>query len=158
LYPLYDFTASGINTSWPPEGNQNRVGNVAYGQPNTGLIEVDWPGQTLTFATFDANDTQRFEHSVAFGEMEFGANSVEEPTGAGRTFKQMPAPGKGMARLVFDKKSSGDIALYDLTGRRLRSLSIQNEEAVEIKNLSAGIYLAKFNGEMGKASVKILVE
>ncbi len=158
-YPIYDFTASGINTSWPPEGNQNRVPGKVYGDPNTGLIEIDWQNKQVKFTTLDANNAVRFEHSVPFGEMEFETNAVQEAGEAnGASFRQVPSPGKGTARLIFEKMGSGEIILFDLSGREVRRMVIENAGSIEIPDLSRGVYFVKFRGASGVVATKVLVE
>jgi alkaline phosphatase D len=47
-YPLYEVTASGLNTSRRPRGDEDnpyRVSGSAYGGENFGLIRVDWDAE-----------------------------------------------------------------------------------------------------------------
>ncbi len=158
MYPLYDFTASGINTSWPPEVNQNRVG-TAYGSPNTGLIEIDWQGQTVSFTTFDANNSVRVAHTVPFEEMEFETSAATEKDRAEHQFaKQMPTPGIGGARLVFEENTSGELVFFDAVGTVVRSLNIDNLREVELPNLHAGMYVARLRSGNVVSSLRVMVQ
>lgn len=159
LYPLYDFTSSAINQSWSPEGNQNRIPGMVYGDPNTGLIEIDWQNQTLTFTTIDDANTVRFKHAVPFSDMEFEVNTTLETSRDNHLpFQQIPSPGRGTATLAFEKKTTGTITLYDLNGQTLRILSVENAKSVEIGDLAAGMYVAAFRNERGTSTIKVLIK
>ncbi len=159
LYPIYDFTSSSINSSWPPEGNQNRVPGKVYGNDNSGLIDIDWQEKTVRFTCLDASNAVRYEHTVTFDEMEFDLTPASEAAETPQpVFLQAPSPGKGAATLIFEKETSGELFLFDLTGRIRRKLRIEHSGALEISNLPAGIYMAEFRGASTIAVLKILVQ
>jgi alkaline phosphatase D len=158
LYPLYDFTASAINQSWPPEGNQNRVPGMVYGDPNIGLISIDWPGQAVTFTCLDAQNTTRFEHTVTFSEMEFDATGTFGKTPPNSlAVRQVPTPGTGMARLVFDDKTSGEVVVFDSQGQAVLSKVLESVTEVEIFLLPAGVYVAEVRSGKVATTVRLLV-
>jgi alkaline phosphatase D len=142
VYPLYDFTSSGINQSWPPEPNQNRVGNKAYGQANVGILDIDWPNEMLTCRIIDAQNTQRFEHTVAFGELDFTSTTTQPTAVAGLSMWQRPVPGAGAAQIFFNQKISGTLSIHDATGRLVRQIAVSDLEQVRVTDLPAGQYVA----------------
>ncbi len=158
IYPLYDFTASGITNTWPPAANQNRVG-TAYGGANVGLIEIDWQDKTVQYKAMDVADAVRVEYVVPFEEMEFGATATTDVNGRNALiFKQVPTPGQGGARLVFDGKTSGELVLYDLMGRAVCSMAIENEEVVLVGELPPGVYVARLQRGEQNSATRVLVE
>ncbi len=159
LYPLYDFTSSGVNQTWPPEANQNRVPGMAYEFVNTGLVEIDWAGQTVSFSSFDAADNLRFMHTVGFGEMEFGVNSATDISKHNQLkIKQVPTPGHGSASLFFDEKISGELVLLDQFGRQVKLTELLQTDAVELAGLLPGIYVAQLRSSKGMAIARVLVQ
>jgi alkaline phosphatase D len=158
MYPIYDFTSSGISQSWPPESNQNRVPGKVYGQPNTGLVEIDWAGKTVSFSAVDVANSVRYQHTVPFEEMEFGTSGLDGQAQPPTFFKQVPSPGMGSATLVFDEKTTGHLELFDIMGRQVRFVEVEQSDTVDLPNLFPGVYIARFSGKLGISAAKILVE
>ena len=73
-------------------------------------------------------------------------------------FKQVPTPGQGGARLVFDEKTSGDLVLYDQLGRAVRRMVVENETVAELYSLLPGSYIAVFRSGMRVSTTRVLVE
>jgi hypothetical protein len=159
LYPIYDFTASGLNTSWPPEINQNRVPTKAYGQPNVSLLEIDWEGKTLTYSCFTDLNIERFSHTVDFEEMEFPTIATQNLNAKnGISMQQIPNPSHDFARLVFSEKTDGMLQVYDLSGKILRQIPVNNADFIEINDLSKGLYIVKMqNNQKIIAHAKIII-
>jgi alkaline phosphatase D len=144
LYPIYDFTASGLNTSWPPETNQNRVENKAYGQPNVGFLDIDWQNKTVTYAVLDAQNIEQFNHTIGFNEMEFGTIATQNlATKFELKMQQIPNPSHEDTRLVFSEKTTGTLQIYHNTGQLVQEINLIDTENIEINGLNAGIYFAK---------------
>ncbi len=159
LYPLYDFTSSGINRAWSLETNANRVGNKVYWQPNVGIIDIDWAAKNFSFNAIDAANAVRFSHTIPFKELEFPTISAEGPgKGLRATISQSPAPGLQSAVILFEKPLFGEISLFDATGRVARRMETHGEARLEIANLLPGIYFAEFRGAAGVVALKVLVE
>jgi alkaline phosphatase D len=159
LYPIYDFTASGINQIWPPELNANRVENKAYGDKNVGLLDIDWNNQKLKFSAIDALNRVQFAHTVAFDELKFKKTSVSLNELKNEIqFQQAPNPGQNGVRLVFNKTIMGNLALFDRLGRLVRQISVQEVDNVEMTGIPTGIYLAQLRTTNGFLhSIKVSV-
>jgi alkaline phosphatase D len=149
LYPIYDFTASGINQTWPPEPNTNRVENKAYGQQNVGLLDIDWDNKKIKFSAIDALNRVQFAHTVAFDELKFKKTTVIYEPENDIQFQQAPNPGQNGARLVFNKSVNGSLLLFDRLGRLYRQISVQGVDNVEMTGIPAGIYLAQLRTTNG---------
>lgn len=71
-YPLYDITASSLNSGGQPrdEPNRHRVGNRHH-KANYGLIEVDWDvaSPTLTLKILGPKGETHIEHQVPLAEL-----------------------------------------------------------------------------------------
>lgn len=74
LYPLYDFTASGLATF---HGSNARASKYRQGdyvdRDNFGTIDINWAGDqsTVGFTVFDSIGTQVLAKSIAIGELKF---------------------------------------------------------------------------------------
>jgi alkaline phosphatase D len=159
LYPLYDFTSSGLNTTWPPEINANRVENKAYGQFNVGLVAIDWTGKTLTFKALNNQNTTQFEHIIPFEEMEFGTNSIHLIGQNVYKMQQIPSPSHAEAQLYFNEKITGVLQIYTTIGLLTRTQHIDNEDSIIVTGLNQGVYMAKITTNQNITIVgKILIE
>jgi alkaline phosphatase D len=160
LYPLYDFTASGINQGWPPENNTNRVEGKAYRDPNVGLLDIDWAGRRMTFSALDVQNTTRFSHTVLFNELEFKAVSTKTPDpDAGLRLQQTPCPGHGAARFVLSEKTGGTAFLFNTAGQLARQTTVRNADTFEMDGLAPGFYVVKFRTEHGQSAAgRVFVE
>ena len=158
IYPIYDFTASAINQSWPPEPNTNRVENKKYGDPNSGLIEIDWQAKKLKFIALNDRNEEVFNHIIEFNEMEFKTSGIHSEQKPDLVLRQIPYPGRGSVHLFFNEAQSGEIQIFDTIGHHINTFKIHNEKNIEITNLSKGQYIAKFTGNNKTASIVILME
>lgn len=73
LYPIYDFTSSGMSTRWGfTTPNDNRVGDAVL-KRNFGVIDIDWEKEdpVIKFQVFDKTNKKRFEQSVSLSELSF---------------------------------------------------------------------------------------
>jgi alkaline phosphatase D len=159
LYPIYDFTASGINSSWPPEINLNRVPTKTYGLPNVSLLEIDWQGKSITYSCYSEQNIERFSHTVPFDEMEFPTNSIHGlDIENSITMQQIPNPSHNFARLVFSEKIEGTLSVFDISGKQLHQIPVINTDFIEIEGLSKGLYFAKMqNNQKIIAHAKIII-
>lgn len=73
FYPLYDFTSSGLSSTWKfATPNKNRIEGPVMDN-HFGLISIDWLGEetTITMETWDIHDNQRIEYRVKLDELQF---------------------------------------------------------------------------------------
>ncbi|MDN5201682.1 alkaline phosphatase D family protein [Fulvivirgaceae bacterium BMA10] len=73
FYPIYDFTSSGLSSTWLfATPNKNRIEGPIMDN-HFGLITIDWKGQntTITMETWDIKNNQRIEHTVNLNELQF---------------------------------------------------------------------------------------
>ena len=73
FYPIYDFTASGLSSTWLfATPNKNRIEGPVMDN-HFGLITIDWKGasSTIKMETWDVSSNQRFEYSVGLEQLQF---------------------------------------------------------------------------------------
>lgn len=73
LYPIYDFTSSGITSTWHfATPNTNRIEGPVMDN-HFGLITIDWNtnNPTIKMEVFDKSNNQRMEYSVSLNEISF---------------------------------------------------------------------------------------
>lgn len=73
LYPIYDFTSSGLTHTDPiPDGNQYRIGS-AYAGKNFGMIEINWstPSPTITYIIYNDEGNVVFNYSIILSDLHF---------------------------------------------------------------------------------------
>jgi alkaline phosphatase D len=140
-YPIYDFTASAINQSWPPEANTNRVAGKVYGDPSVGIIDIDWAGQMLTFSTIDPTGQTKFSHDIAFGELKFKPSSSEEVVSFPSHYLLVDS---GSVRLQFKDVKVGKVDIVNSLGQVLKSENLAKTDGIELENLRSGFYFARY--------------
>ncbi len=70
-YTLVDATSSAISRfPEPPMDNANRIGEP-FQPNNVGLVEIDWPGESVKISIVDVTDTERITHTFSFDDMRF---------------------------------------------------------------------------------------
>lgn len=72
-YPIYDFTASGLSSTWHfATPNKNRIEGPIMDN-HFGLITVDWDTKDpqIKMETYDIHDNQRIEHTIGLSEISF---------------------------------------------------------------------------------------
>nr|HMP31918.1 alkaline phosphatase D family protein [Saprospiraceae bacterium] len=73
-YPLYDFTSSGITSTWHfATPNINRIEGPVM-ENHYGLITIDWSkskSPNLKMECIDINDNQRFEYNISLDKLSF---------------------------------------------------------------------------------------
>lgn len=57
-------------------------------------------------------------------------------------------------QLKTDFEGGGQLLIFDLSGREIRSISMQSNTTVLVSGLSEGIYIARFIGEQSQAQIK----
>lgn len=73
LYPIYDFTSSGITSTWHfATPNDNRIEGPVMDN-HFGLITIDWNKKdpSIKMEVFDVKDNQRIEYSLSLSEISF---------------------------------------------------------------------------------------
>ncbi len=73
LYPLYDFTSSGLTQIDPiPDGNQYRVGS-AYAGKNFGMIEINWSlaDPEIKMVIYNDNGNEVYTYTVSLSTLHF---------------------------------------------------------------------------------------
>ncbi|MBE2247006.1 MAG: alkaline phosphatase family protein [Candidatus Competibacteraceae bacterium] len=71
LYPIYDFTASGItNIEHNDRPNVYRIGEPVK-EPHAGMITIDWGAQTIMFEVINVAGNSVFSYVVPWSELEF---------------------------------------------------------------------------------------
>lgn len=146
LYPIYDFTCSAINQSWTPEANINRVENNVFGNPNIGLIDIDWQNEVISMKTFDENHIEKFNHKISFSEIEFVSATFEESN------ENLKVTSIGnLVKFTSTNQLTGTLKIYTINGQLIQSLSFKNENQNTIPNLQSGSYFYTF--EHGKKTI-----
>ena len=73
LYPIYDFTSSGLSSTWDfSTPNSNRIkGPIMENQ--FGLLTINWEENNpeIIMEVWDVNNTLRFKHSILLSEISF---------------------------------------------------------------------------------------
>jgi alkaline phosphatase D len=72
LYPLYDFTSSGITSTWNfATANQNRIEGPVMDN-NFGLITIRWENDpVIDLQLIDAANNSRAQYSIRLSEISF---------------------------------------------------------------------------------------
>ncbi len=73
FYPLYDFTSSGLSSTWSfATPNANRIEGPIMDN-HFGMITVDWSEEKpiLIYETWDIRNNQRIEYAVPLSELEY---------------------------------------------------------------------------------------
>ena len=73
MYPLYDFTSSGITSTWYfATPNKNRIEGPVMDN-HFGLVTIDWPlaDPMITFEVIDVTGNRRFDYSVPLSTLQF---------------------------------------------------------------------------------------
>jgi alkaline phosphatase D len=73
IYPIYDFTSSGLSSTWEfATPNDNRIEGPVM-ENHFGLITIDWDSEDtcIKMETWDIKDNQRIEYSFSLKEIQF---------------------------------------------------------------------------------------
>ena len=73
FYPIYDFTSSGLSSTWHfATPNKNRIEGPIMDN-HFGLLTIDWNKEDpkLKMETWDIHDNQRFEYHINLSEISF---------------------------------------------------------------------------------------
>jgi alkaline phosphatase D len=73
LYPIYDFTSSGITSTWHfATPNENRIEGPVM-ENHFGLIEIDWQKKDpeIKMECLDIRNNKRFEYMIKMSEISF---------------------------------------------------------------------------------------
>ena len=72
-YPIYDFTSSGLSSTWEfATPNKNRIEGPIMDN-HFGLITIDWKSKetSIKMETWDIKDNQRIEYTIPLKELQF---------------------------------------------------------------------------------------
>lgn len=160
VYPLYDFTASALNQSWPPEVNRNRVDNKSFRDANLGIIEIDWAGQQLTYNCIDANNILKFKHTVTFKEISFvTVGNRDVKLSVVNLAKPIPNPGSKQINLIFYEAFNGSVSVSNLSGQVLKKFELKNVLNYNIFDLDKGLFLVNLESKNGsRQTLKAIVK
>ena len=73
FYPIYDFTSSGLSSTWNfATPNKNRIEGPIMDN-HFGLISIEWKGENtvIIMETWDISDNQRIDYTVKLEELQF---------------------------------------------------------------------------------------
>lgn len=73
LYPIYDFTSSGLSSTWHfATPNINRIEGPVMDN-HFGLITIEWVGEdpSIRFEVWDVSDNQRVEYTISLSDLQF---------------------------------------------------------------------------------------
>jgi myo-inositol-hexaphosphate 3-phosphohydrolase len=84
--------------------------------------------------------------------------SVFENTKQTLSFSMYPNPAKNTVSIEGLKAKTASVGVYDITGKQLKSLSIQHSGNINISDLSAGIYFVKITSAEGTATQRLAIE
>jgi alkaline phosphatase D len=73
FYPIYDFTSSGLSSTWNfATPNKNRIEGPVMDN-HFGLITIIWQSEEteIIMETWDIHQNQRFEYKVKLKELQF---------------------------------------------------------------------------------------
>jgi alkaline phosphatase D len=73
LYPIYDFTSSGLSSTWHfATPNKNRIEGPIM-ENHFGLLTIDWKKKIpqIKMEIWDVNDNQRAEYTIGLDEISF---------------------------------------------------------------------------------------
>ncbi|MFC2109839.1 alkaline phosphatase D family protein [Bacteroidota bacterium] len=73
FYPIYDFTSSGLSSTWDfATPNNNRIEGPIMDN-NFGLLTIEWDKQDpkIKMETWDIRDNQRIEYSIKLSDISF---------------------------------------------------------------------------------------
>lgn len=155
LYPIYDFTISALNQYWEPEANTNRVDDLKYGEPNAGLIDIDWINEEITFTCVNRFNEDQFTYTFPFSEISMRNNAnASQPV----EFSIQPNPASGNINIYYSQSFNGYVEIINSTGEIEKSIKVENEFASEIKNMKPGIYVINCINSDGMQSQKCVVQ
>lgn len=84
--------------------------------------------------------------------------SIFENTKQTLSFSMYPNPAKNIVSIEGLKAKTASVGVYDITGKQLKSLSIQHSGNINISDLSAGIYFVKITSADGTATQRLVIE
>lgn len=155
FYPIYDFTISALNQYWEPEANTNRVDDLVYGEPNAGLIDIDWINEEITFTCVNRVNEDQFSYTFPFSEISMKNNAIaSQPV----EFSIQPNPASANINIYFTQSFNGYVEIINSTGEIVKSIKVENEYACEVKNMTPGIYVINCLTSDGILSQKCVVE
>lgn len=69
FYPIYDFTSSGLSSTWKfATPNKNRIEGPVMDN-HFGLITINWKEHNILMETWDIHNNQRIEYIIDFNEL-----------------------------------------------------------------------------------------
>lgn len=70
-YPIYDFTSSGITSTWHfATPNKNRIKGPVM-KNHFGVLEIDWKKNRLVSKIIDVNNAERYKLTIPLSDLEF---------------------------------------------------------------------------------------
>ena len=60
--------------------------------------------------------------------------------------------------LFFDKSRKGRLNIYNVIGKKIKAINVENCNSVKIDKLPSGIYFAKFNNSHESKTIKFIVK
>jgi hypothetical protein len=88
----------------------------------------------------------------------FGMVGTNEATNQLSAFNVAPNPAKEFVNINFSEPVYGQFTLLNMTGQAVRSLAVNGENALELRNLAVGAYIGQFKSDKGMQTMKIVVE
>ncbi len=71
FYPIYDFTSSGLSSTWKfATPNSNRIEGPVMDN-HFGMISIFWGQKKIQMETWDISDNQRIEYTIPFQSIQF---------------------------------------------------------------------------------------
>jgi alkaline phosphatase D len=158
-YPIYDFTASAINQSWIPEENMHRVGNKSFGNPNIGLLDIDWENKKLRYSVVDALVRTPWSHTISFAEMEFPSTTQTSSSQSAVQMKYHRDGPYSTGKISFTRPVSGQLRLLGIDGKIWFEQRLQLQQLQDLPPIAPGIYIAVFQSIRGeKINRKIFIQ
>ncbi|MES2558605.1 MAG: T9SS type A sorting domain-containing protein [Bacteroidota bacterium] len=74
------------------------------------------------------------------------------------TFLMYPNPAKQLVTIEGAELKNAAVVVYDITGKQLKSISMQQSETISVSDLQAGLYFVRVTSEKGTATKRLIIE
>jgi hypothetical protein len=95
---------------------------------------------------------------ASYKNFSFSTVGTREEDERADLFTASPSPAREVVRLAFSEPLEGQFTFYNIAGQAVRNLPVNGEGVLEVRDLSPGAYIARFEGKQGAQSRRILVE
>ncbi len=145
------FGGSAVSLTGTPSGGTYGGSNVSGNFFNPTALGIYHPTYTYT------NSTNGCVNSASTTVIVYSCLSITESENLNSTVKIAPNPGAGVFTLDHLPESSSEIMLYDVSGKLLQKVNIENtSHTLDLSNLSDGVYFVRIVNANGSINRKLI--